>query len=203
MTEVVFTHFIHAVRLIHRSKANLEAHDEDGDTALHYAAFGNQPKVIETLLASGANINAQNRTKCTPLHVAVNKQYLDCVKILLRPQSHAVHALDINIQDSYGDTALHDSISKESVGITDLLISVPSVDFSRRNERGFNVLHHAALKGNAFAVEKLLARTRQLVDIKKEDGFAALHLAALNGHFAVVDLLLEVGRCDPDIRNNR
>lgn len=57
--------------------------------------------------------------------------------------------------------------------------------------------------GNKFAVEKLVARSRQLVDLKKNDGFAALHLAALNGHFFVVDTLLTLGRCEVDIRNNR
>ncbi|XP_022698616.1 E3 ubiquitin-protein ligase MIB2-like isoform X1 [Varroa jacobsoni] len=200
------------VELLLRAKASLESADDDGDTALHYAAFGNQPAVIERLLAAGANINAQNNTKCTPLHVAVNKQFLECVRVLLSytsalGQHHhgslRERALNINIQDAYGDTALHDAIGKENEDITDLLMNVAGVDFSLRNRMGFNVLHHASLKGNAFAVEKLLARTRQLVDIKKDDGFAALHLAALNGHVATVELLLDVGRCDPDIRNNR
>ena len=51
-------------------------------------------------------------------------------------------------QDSYGDTALHDAIGKESREILEMLINHPSVDFSLKNKRGFNVLHHAALKGN-------------------------------------------------------
>ena len=51
-------------------------------------------------------------------------------------------------QDSYGDTALHDSIGKENVQIVETLASAPAVDFTLRNKRGFNVLHHASLKGN-------------------------------------------------------
>jgi E3 ubiquitin-protein ligase mind-bomb len=80
---------------------------------------------------------------------------------------------------------------------------VPGVDFTLKNKRGFNVLHHAALKGNNFATERLLGRTRQLVDVKKDDGFAALHLACLNGHRAVAETLLAQGQAEVDLRNNR
>uniref|UniRef100_A0A2R5LAE8 RING-type E3 ubiquitin transferase n=1 Tax=Ornithodoros turicata TaxID=34597 RepID=A0A2R5LAE8_9ACAR len=187
------------VDLLINCAAVVEAQDDDGDTALHYAAFGNQPVIMERLLKSGAHINAVNKAKCTALHVAVNKQHVNCVRVLLKFRSQ----LNINIQDSYGDTALHDAIAKENLEIIDLLINVPEVDFSLKNKRGFNVLHHAALKGNNFAVERLLSRTRQIVDIKKDDGFAALHLAALNGHFLVVETLLIQGQCEPDVRNNR
>lgn len=76
-------------------------------------------------------------------------------------------------------------------------------DFTLRNKRGFNVLHHAALKGKNYATRKLLAHARQLVNIKKDDGFSALHLAALNGHKDVVDTLVRVGQADTDLRNNR
>ncbi len=52
-------------------------------------------------------------------------------------------------QDSYGDTALHDAIGKDSQDIMEFLVCHPGVDFTLKNKRGFNVLHHAALKGNA------------------------------------------------------
>lgn len=72
-----------------------------------------------------------------------------------------------------------------------------------RNKRGFNVLHHAALKGKNYATKKLLAQARQLVDVKKDDGFSALHLAALNGHRDVVETLVRKGQAEIDLRNNR
>ena len=76
-------------------------------------------------------------------------------------------------------------------------------DFTLRNKRGFNVLHHAALKGKHVATKKLLSVARQLVDVKKDDGFSALHLAAINGHTDVVSILIRKGRADIDLRNNR
>lgn len=51
-------------------------------------------------------------------------------------------------QDSYGDTPLHDAIAKDFQHIIEIITSVPSIDFTLQNNRGFNLLHHAALKGN-------------------------------------------------------
>jgi E3 ubiquitin-protein ligase mind-bomb len=49
---------------------------------------------------------------------------------------------------------LHDiigkEVNKESKAIIELLLSVPSINLSLRNKRGFNTLHHASLKGNAM-----------------------------------------------------
>ncbi len=107
------------------------------------------------------------------------------------------------LQDSYGDTALHDAIGKDSGEILVMLASVPGCDFSLKNNRGFNALHHAALKGNNLAVEKILERSRQLVDVRKDDGFTALHLAALNGHVLIARTLFCLGHCRLDAKTNR
>ena len=111
-------------------------------TNIFLSCFRNQPALMEYLIVKGADRNAANRSKCTPLHVAVNKQHESCVKLLLRT------GCNVNWKDSYGDTALHDAIGKENMDIVAALIAVPEVDFMLKNKRGFNVLHHAALKGN-------------------------------------------------------
>ena len=56
------------------------------------------------------------------------------------------------MQDSYGDTVLHDAIAKDFIEIVEVLVNFRGVDFSIKNKRGFNCLHHAALKGNARLV---------------------------------------------------
>lgn len=57
-------------------------------------------------------------------------------------------------QDSYGDTPLHDAVAKDFRNIIEILVVVPNIDFTQQNHRGFNLLHHAALKGNKLWVEK-------------------------------------------------
>ncbi|XP_072101524.1 E3 ubiquitin-protein ligase MIB2 isoform X2 [Mobula birostris] len=188
---------LEVVNILLQSNAKLEVHDEDGDTALHYASFGNQPEVARLLLSKGANVNLLNGSTCSALHIAVNKGFTDVVRVLCE------YNCNVNLQDSYGDTPLHDGIAKDYRDIITILTEVPNIDFTHQNNRGFNLLHHAALKGNKLATEKILARARQLVDVKKEDGFAALHLAALNNHKDVAEVLIKEGRCEINIRNNR
>ncbi|XP_071021509.1 E3 ubiquitin-protein ligase MIB2-like isoform X1 [Oncorhynchus clarkii lewisi] len=180
-----------------QANSSIEVKDEDGDTALHYTAFGNQAEIARLLLSKGAKVNLLNNSMCTALHIAVNKGFTDVVRVL------SEHSADINLQDSYGDTPLHDAIAKDFRNIIEILVVVPNIDFTQQNHRGFNLLHHAALKGNKLATEKILARARQLVDVKKEDGFSALHLASLNNHRDVAEILVKEGRCDVNIRNNR
>ena len=63
---------------------------------------------------------------------------------------HSCHCFISHVfQDLYGDTALHDGIGKESKEIVEMLVSCATIDLTLRNKRGFNVLHHAALKGNS------------------------------------------------------
>ncbi|XP_041954145.1 E3 ubiquitin-protein ligase MIB2 isoform X2 [Alosa sapidissima] len=188
---------IEVVKVLLQANSDIELKDDDGDAALHYTAFGNQVEVARLLLSKEANVNLLNNSMCTALHIAVNKGFTEVVHVLTE------HSADVNLQDSYGDTPLHDAIAKDFQHIIEILTSVPSIDFTLQNNRGFNLLHHAALKGNKLATKTILERARQLVDVKKDDGFSALHLAALNNHYDVAKILIKEGRCDINICNNR
>ena len=51
-------------------------------------------------------------------------------------------------KDFAGDTPLHDAISKEKNTIVDLILVSQSLDVTVCNNRGFNPLHQACMKGN-------------------------------------------------------
>lgn len=51
------------------------------------------------------------------------------------------------VQDSEGDTPLHDAISKKRDDMLTLLLE-HGADMTLTNNNGFNALHHAALRGN-------------------------------------------------------
>ncbi|XP_077534653.1 uncharacterized protein LOC144146585 [Haemaphysalis longicornis] len=173
-----------------------ECEDKKGNKPLHYAAHGNQPDVIKFLLSKKANINATNQHHLTALQFAVKEGFLDCVRELTK---HYL-ALDPNIKDHIGNTALHVAIAKLNADIVNELTDLPEVKFTIRNQYGLNTLHMAALKGNFMAAEKILSKTQDLVNDKQGDqGYAALHFAAVKGHYDVVETLLKQEFCTVDL----
>ena len=62
--------------------------DKDGDRAVHHAAFGDESAVIQLLVNAGADLNARNKRRQTPLHIAVNKGHISVVKSLLELGCH-------------------------------------------------------------------------------------------------------------------
>lgn len=63
--------------------------DKDGDRAMHHAAFGDEADVVRELGRSGADLNARNKRRQTPLHVAVNKSHVLVVKTMLDLKCHS------------------------------------------------------------------------------------------------------------------
>uniref|UniRef100_A0A672R2Z1 E3 ubiquitin-protein ligase MIB2 n=1 Tax=Sinocyclocheilus grahami TaxID=75366 RepID=A0A672R2Z1_SINGR len=171
-----------------------------GKTALQVAAHQGHVEVVKFLLQANSSIEAKDEDGDAALHYTFPS--ISCPS--LSPcDACSLTAVIRCCQDSYGDTPLHDAIAKDFRSIIEILTVVLNIDFTQQNNRGFNLLQHAALKGNKLATEMILARARQLADVKKEDGFSALHLAALNNHRDVAEILLKEGRCDINIRNNR
>lgn len=48
---------------------HLALQDKDGDRAVHHAAFGDEADVLELLAKAGADLNARNKRRQTPLHI--------------------------------------------------------------------------------------------------------------------------------------
>ncbi|HRQ90555.1 MAG TPA: ankyrin repeat domain-containing protein [Bacteroidia bacterium] len=67
------------------------------DDALLVASFKGDPKVINTLLGQGANINSRSPESKTPLMIASEAGKLDAVQVLLQNQANP-YAVDLNNQ---------------------------------------------------------------------------------------------------------
>ncbi len=62
---------LHVVRMLLTSKSvNVNARNDNGATALHYAALRNQFEIAQLLIANGADLLAKDRQERTPLMVA-------------------------------------------------------------------------------------------------------------------------------------
>ncbi|XP_066156135.1 E3 ubiquitin-protein ligase MIB1 [Euwallacea fornicatus] len=187
---------LEVITVLLRFHADVEIEDKDGDRAVHHAAFGDEPAVVQLLAHAGADLNARNKRRQTALHIGVNKGHIGVVKMLLDLGCHP------SLQDLEGDTPLHDAISKKRDDMLTLLLD-HNADITLTNNNGFNALHHAALRGNPSAMKILLSKLPRpwIVDEKKDDGYTALHLAALNNHVEVAEQLVLQGKANMDLQN--
>ncbi|SFJ75113.1 ankyrin repeat domain-containing protein [Thermoflavimicrobium dichotomicum] len=81
--------------------ADLNAQDEDGNTALHYAISKRAKQIAEILLKAGANPNIQNEKGETPLYIAVSANNKELVDLLL------FYGADPKIRSKKGKLPMH------------------------------------------------------------------------------------------------
>ncbi|CAG9763780.1 unnamed protein product [Ceutorhynchus assimilis] len=78
---------------------------DDGYTALHLAALNNHVEVAEQLVLHGkADMDLQNVNLQTALHLAVERQHRQIVRLLVR------EGANLNIANKDGDTPLHEAL---------------------------------------------------------------------------------------------
>jgi ankyrin repeat protein len=108
---------LEVARLLIAHKANLEATNGDGNTALHVAVVNRYPALASALLAAGAKIDAHGQAGATPLHWAATEGDADLVSLLLK-----YHA-DVNSRDLYRFTPLMQAAMLGRKTVAELLLS--------------------------------------------------------------------------------
>lgn len=71
------------MRELLQSDYNIDAKNQDGQTALHLACLEGEPKIALELLDRGASPNCLDGKGHTPLHYACREGYFHCVQHLL------------------------------------------------------------------------------------------------------------------------
>ena len=84
-----------------RAGADLNLVDSNGDTALHYSADFNQPRMTKLLLDAGAKTDIQDRWKQTPLIMCATSHNWDGFVLLMGKNA------DVNLATPHGGTPLH------------------------------------------------------------------------------------------------
>lgn len=158
----------------------IRAVDAAGSTALHYAAAHGTVEMMERLLNHGADPNAANRTKTTPLAWALDSE----AKVsLLLAKGAAVDARQID-----GRTALYQAASiGRGAEIVKLLLD-KGANPNAALVNGRTPLMAAASQGNV-AVMKLLLAKRADVNARSGTGATALMATTSSGVPAAVALL--------------
>ena len=113
-------------------KADVTAQDDEGGTALHYAASeGDQTKLVEALIRAEANVNAQNKHGETALHIVARSQVADDKKVAnarLKVAKLLLKRADLKRVDEEGRTALHRAVEANNLPLVKLLAkTTPSI----------------------------------------------------------------------------
>jgi ankyrin repeat protein len=135
-----------------RDKADVNAAQPDGSTALHWAAYHGDTKAAETLLKARANPALTTDTGVTPLMLACEAGNVEIVRLLLK------HRADPNQSLKNGETPLMMAARTGSVPIMELLLKRGAKLDVREALRGTTALMWAAAGANSEAARFLVAR---------------------------------------------
>ncbi|MDD5177055.1 MAG: ankyrin repeat domain-containing protein [Sterolibacterium sp.] len=141
---------------------------------------GDIPRV-EQLIEAGANINATDSLKRTPLFAAVFCNHPQAINLLIGRGS------DINAMDFSGMSPLHAAVVVGAVHAVQTLIE-KGANLDMRNMAGHTPLHLAAAT-NQIAMVELLLEHGANAQVNDKNGNAAAFLASDNGHTIVVATL--------------
>ena len=179
-----------------------------GFTSLHYAAAYGDVELLRLLLERGPSEVFLNNDPIHPMHVAVLRNNVDCVKLILDHVSQGtnsntvvfLHCTDVTVIPGKGRNP-SDQLGtlEETLGRT-VNEPVRAINFDRtwcgrpfpQDLTGATPLHIAARNGNPQIGSVLLARGASIDSVDGKDA-TPLHDAADQGSIAMVKLLLEAG----------
>ncbi|MHB1949550.1 MAG: ankyrin repeat domain-containing protein [Gammaproteobacteria bacterium] len=132
-------------------KVSIDAQDEQGFTALIYAAFNGKRKMVHELIKAKANLDIRERIydQTALLLACRNKGYLDIVSELIDAKAN------MDLQDAAGNTALMLATYQGYLDIVNKLIE-SKADPNIKNRVGDTALFLAANNGQRKIVHKLL-----------------------------------------------
>lgn len=168
-------------------KSIMNLGDENGQTALHYAAQMGNTNGIQILTDNGVDAGLIDKYGFTPLLWAVVAGKAEAAEKLL-----SLGAGNPNSASPDGKSALAWAASLSHIKIAQLLLD-RGANMSRTLKGPVMMpLDEAAAAGNHFIVQLLLGMGAN-PNSRDRDGWSAIHWAAEEGHLEVVRLLLEAG----------
>ena len=180
-------------RQIAASPEVVKGTDAAGSTALHHAAGYGPIDNLQLLIDKGADVNAKNRRRSTPLHWAIHDEAK--VRLLLSKGAN------VNAKQAQGRTPLYLAAMLGERRPDHALVTCSGADPNLASANGQTPLMMAASRGNVEGLRLLIERGAE-VNAKDGAGETALMFACSSGNADAVRLLIEQG-ADVKVRSKR
>ncbi|AZL14968.1 ankyrin repeat domain-containing protein [Rickettsiales endosymbiont of Stachyamoeba lipophora] len=166
--------------LVQELKADVNAKDEDGRTALHYAAtvVGQTETVYVLVQELGADIKATDNNGKTALHYTVygnTNGHTETVRVLVQELK-----ADVNAKDKDGRSALHYAVIYGHTNAhteTVRVLAQLGADVNATNNIGNTVLHYAILYRQTEIARVLVQELGANINARDISGETALYYA--------------------------
>jgi len=195
------------VRMLLGKKADVNAPQADGATALHWAVYHEDVALVDELLGAGANVMAANREGATPFYLACVSGNVAIIDKL------AKHGADVNGTFlRHGETALMVAARTGRPEAVKLLLEAGAKVDARETLRQTTALMWAAEQGHAQVIKLLMSagadiNAQSTVTVPKKrygcnsctgddqhtGGVTPLVLAARQGNIEAVKTLADSG----------
>ncbi len=139
-----------AIQALLQKKADVNAPQIDGATALEWAAYHDDLELADMLIAAGANPKLANREGATAMQLASLRGSAAMIEKLLKA------GVDANERGLHGETPLMYAAKNGNVGALDVLFKHGAEPNSKESLRGTTPLMWAIEQGNTDAAKLLI-----------------------------------------------
>ena len=124
-----------SVKWLLENKVNTELENSLKESAIFYAIYSKDSKLLELLIDFGANINHLNHKNRTVLQEAIHNSNNKIVRFLISKTTQFTNV------DKNGNNVLFDAISNGNINIVKKIASFKKIDLNHKNFAGNTVLH--------------------------------------------------------------
>ena len=183
-----------ALRRLLQQKADVNAAQVDGATALHWAVYRDDVAAARLLLNAGAQVDVQNREGITPLYMAAVYGQPAMIEMFLKAGANAKQ------QGPSGETVVMLSARSGNADAVRLLLEAGADVNAKEPLRGTTALMWAAAEKHPAAVKALLAGG---ADVAAKSGPAGLPRNYMSQKVNVANVETAMNRWREAVKNNR
>jgi ankyrin repeat protein len=174
------------IRTLLKQRADVNAAQADGMTALHWAAYRDDLESAKLLVEAKASVTVTNRYGVTPLSLACQNGSASIVELLLE------RGADPNTTLRGGETVLMTAARTGKPGAVNALLKRGG-DLNAKERRGQTALMWAAADGHTEVVELLIKAGADIHARLPDSGFSPFFFAVRDGRAGVVRAFLKAG----------